>query len=240
MTQREKEEKLVKNLKDPDTESSAAIASLINKTIKDGHNVYCATDWHLWVRLHKNKPACKQRREFNHIIKNVTETMKDDDLLIYLGDLVDGEFQDKDALKEVLKQIPGKKVLVLGNNDIFGKPFYKSCGFDYVVESFVWNNIIFTHIPIKNSKDYNVHGHLHGYRIYWLPYRNHIDVAACGGRKDLVKLQDVLKKQKSYAKTVRESPEHFEEGYALPSLALFDVVCGGYLPDPFEDDPTDL
>lgn len=235
MTQREKEEKLLKELKNPD-EGTASVGKLIDSTIRAGHKVYCATDWHLWTRLHKGKPECKKRKEFDKIIKNVNETMTKDDLLIYLGDLVDGEFQEKEELKSVLKTLPGKKVLVLGNNDLFGVPFYKSCGFDHVVQSFVWHDTVFTHIPIKNSNQLNVHGHLHGFRIYWIPYKNQIDVAACGGRKELVDLKDVLKKQKSYAKTVRESPEHFNEGYNIQPSALFDIVCGGsVIEDPFND-----
>lgn len=232
MTQREKEDKLVETLKDPDEDNKPA--RIIDEAIRNKHKVYCATDWHLWKRITKGKPKCNKNKDFEKILKNVNETLTKDDVLIYLGDIVDGEFTEKEELKSILKTIPGKKILVLGNNDLFTKEFYKSCGFDYVVQSFVWRNVIFTHMPIKNDHELNVHGHLHGYRIYWIPYKNQIDVAALGGRKELVELQDVLKKQKNYAKTIRESPEHFNEGYSLPSLALFDIICGERIDDPFE------
>ena len=236
-TQREKEEKLLKSLKDPNEDHSSQISKLIDDTIKKGHKVYCATDWHLWTRLVKNKPACKKRKEFDKILKNINETLTKDDLLIYLGDLVDGEFQEKEELKSILLTLPGKKVMVLGNNDLFGPAFYKSCGFDYVVQSFVWDDVLFTHIPIRNSNHLNVHGHLHSnlYRpIYWIPYRNHIDVAWIGGREKPVELKDVLKKQKSYSKIIKEDPSHFEEGYNI-QVGLFDMICGAWIPDPHDD-----
>ena len=233
-TQREKEEKLLKSLKDPNEDHSSQISKLINDTIKKGHKVYCATDWHLWTRLVKNKPACKKRKEFDKILKNINETLTKDDLLIYLGDLVDGEFQEKDELKSILLTLPGKKVMVLGNNDLFGAAFYKSCGFDYVVQSFVWNDIIFTHMPIKNNNTMNVHGHIHGYRTYWVPYTNQIDVGAYNGRNEVVPLNELIKKQKSYSKTIKEQPEHFNEGYSI-QMDLFNTICGDWVPDPYDN-----
>ena len=178
MDNRDKEEKLVEKLKDPTETNESQIVRLINKTIKDKHKVYCATDWHLWVRKEKNKPECHRCKNFETIIKNVNETLTKDDLLIYLGDLVDGEFKEKEELKAILKTLPGKKILVMGNNDLFTSQFYKSCGFEYVTQSFVWNNVLFTHMPVRNNNQLNVHGHIHGYRNYWIPYTNQIDVGA--------------------------------------------------------------
>lgn len=236
MTQREKEDKLVEELKDPDEDNKPA--KIIDKAYRDKHKVYCATDWHLWKRVEKNKPTCSKTKNFEQIIKNVNETLTKDDVLIYMGDLVDGEFKEKDELKSILKTLPGKKILVLGNNDLFDKNFYKSCGFDYVVQSFVWHNVLFTHMPVKNDNDINVHGHIHGYKTYWIPYKNQIDVAAFGGREKLVELNELLKKQKSYAKTIKECPEHFNEGYtcsAKDGASLFTSVLNSYIqPDPFD------
>lgn len=213
MVNRVKEEKLVEDLKDPDEKDSGKLSRMIDQCLKRWHKVYCATDWHLWVRKEKNKPECHKCKNFEEIIKNVNETMTKDDILIYLGDLVDGEFQDKDELKSILKTLPGKKILVRGNNDLFDPSFYKSCGFSDVVQSFVWHNVIFSHMPIKNDNDINVHGHIHGYRTYWVPYSNQIDVAALDGRIKPVELNKVIDAQKAYSKTIKEDPSHFEEGY---------------------------
>ena len=213
MTNRAKEEKLVDDLKDPTEKDSNKLSKMIDTCLKRWHKVYCATDWHLWVRKEKNKPTCHKCKNFEDIIKNVNETMTKDDILIYMGDLVDGEFKDKEELKSILKTIPGKKILVRGNNDVFDASFYKSCGFTDVVQSFVWHDVIFSHMPCKNDNDINVHGHIHGYRTYWIPYTNQVDVAALGGREKPVELDKVIGAQKSYSKTIKEDPSHFEEGY---------------------------
>jgi hypothetical protein len=83
------------------------------------------------------------------------------------------------------------------------------------VDSFVWNDIIFTHVPVKNDHKMNIHGHIHGYRTYWLPYTNQIDVGAYEGRKKPVDLKFIINKQSSYAKTIKEVPEKFEEFFDL-------------------------
>lgn len=237
MTNRQKEEKLVGSLRDPTENHSTEITRLIDKTIKNKHNVYCMTDWHLWLRNEKNKPACHKRNNFDEIIKNV-KRIQPDDVLIFLGDLVDGEFEDKDSLKNILLPMNFKKILVVGNNDLFSPAFYKSCGFDYVVRSFTWHDVLFTHMPVKNDNDINVHGHIHGYKTYWVPYTNQIDVAYLDGRTEPVELQRVLKSQKSYSKVIKEEPSHFEEGYSnysvTKSSALFcEVMNVNKIEDPY-------
>lgn len=237
MTNRQKEEKLVGSLKDPTENHSVEITRLIDKTIKNRHNVYCMTDWHLWLRNEKNKPVCHKRNNFDEIIKNVKK-IQPDDVLIFLGDLVDGEFEDKDSLKNILLPMNFKKILVVGNNDLFSPAFYKSCGFDYVVRSFTWHDVLFTHMPVKNDNDINVHGHIHGYKTYWIPYTNQIDVAYLDGRTEPVELQHVLKSQKSYSKVIKEEPSHFEEGYSnysvTKSSALFcEVMNVNKIEDPY-------
>ena len=240
MDNRDKEEKLVEKLKDPTETNESQIVRLINKTIKDKHKVYCATDWHLWVRKEKNKPECHRCKNFETIIKNVNETLTKDDLLIYLGDLVDGEFKEKEELKAILKTLPGKKILVMGNNDLFTSQFYKSCGFEYVTQSFVWNNVLFTHMPVRNNNQLNVHGHIHGYRNYWITYSNQIDLGALDGRIKPVELKTVITSQKSYSKTIKEHPEKFNEGYTVKirdGVALFNEVMDPFNTSYLQPDP---
>ena len=228
-----KEDRLMNKLKDPDEKEDAngKICSLINKTLKSGHKVYLSTDWHLWLREEKDKPQCHKRSDFNTILNNMRDTVKPDDLLIYMGDLVDGEFQNKNELKEALQSLSGlNMIMIRGNNDLFDKSFYKSCGFRYVVDSFVWNDIIFTHVPVKNDHKMNIHGHIHGYRTYWLPYTNQIDVGAYEGRKKPVDLKFIINKQSSYAKTIKEVPEKFDE-----SFDLFESI-NHRVEDPYHDE----
>lgn len=233
--QRKKEDSLMDKLKDPSETHSKEISNLINKTIRNQHKVFCCSDWHLWTRIEKGKLKCKKRSNFEEIIKSVNEVLSPDDLLIHLGDIVDGECQEKEEIKSIIKTIPGHKILVLGNNDIFPTSFYKSCGFDYVVRSFVWSDIIFTHVPVKNDNQLNVHGHLHNFKRYWLPYTNQIDVAYLGGRVKPVDLQDVINSQKKYSKLITEEPEHFDEEYNIKYDGLFEYFMEGFIEDPYRD-----
>ena len=223
MTNRQMEDKRMDQLTDPNNQHSKEISNLISKTIRDNGNIYLGTDWHLFIRDEKGKPSCHKCKNFDAILKNATATMTDKDLLIYLGDLADGELshdKDKEELKQVLKLIPGKKILVLGNNDTQPISFYKSCGFDYVVQSFVWSNVLFTHIPCENKQQINVHGHLHCDKwwppVYRIPYTNQIDIARLGARQHLVQLSQALASQCNYAKYAKEDPSKFNEGYLTP------------------------
>ena len=233
------EEKKMEALKDPKEQKSNEVSRLIDKTMKSKNKIYLGTDWHLYVRKEKNKPECHRCKNFDEIIKNVNEVMGKDDLFIYLGDLCDGEMEhEKDEMKALLSTIPGHKVLVLGNNDLFTTAYYKSCGFEYVVQSFEWNDILFSHVPVKNDNNMNIHGHIHGYREYWIPYSNQIDVGALGGRVKPVELKTVITSQPSYAKTIKERPDKFNEGYTCTvgdCVSLFESVFEpSYLrPDPF-------
>ena len=223
MNQRQKEDKLMKDLKDPDKENSAEISRLINNTIRSGHKVWLGTDWHLWLREVKDKPECHRRSDFSTVLNNFAHGVGQDDLLIYLGDLVDGEFQDKDQLKATMWKLAKNMILVKGNNDLFTDAFYKECGFKYVVESFVWSDVLFTHIPCANKNKVNVHGHLHSYHRYRIPYTNQIDVAWLGGRKEPVELFKVIKAQPKYSKIIIEEPDHFEES----TIDLFKQIMKG-------------
>lgn len=240
-TNRQREDRQTEYCKNPEADRtkdySPEISQIINDTFRKGNQVYCTTDWHLWRRDKKGSTSCHKRSDFNKIINTIKDTINDGDLIIHLGDIVDGEFTNEDELKKILIDIPGRKILVRGNNDIFSYNFYRSCGFDYVTRSFTWANNIFTHMPIKNDALVNVHGHIHGYATYWIPYTNQIDVAYMGGRTQLIKLMDVLGNQKKYSKTIKEEPEHFNES----TTSLFETVCVEYsqllnkMHDPYDD-----
>ena len=237
MTNEQKEDKLMDALKHPSESHSKEISKLIDDTIRKKHKVYCMSDWHLFIRKEKGKPECHKRPNFNEIIKNL-KTIQPDDLLIYLGDLVDGEFQDKETLKNIILPMNFNKILVIGNNDLFDVNFYKSCGFKYVVRSFVWHDILFTHCPVRNNNKINVHGHIHMSMAYWIPYQNHVDVEYFGGRIKPVEMMEAIKGQPKYSKLIKECPEHFNEGYGFNvTNDLFFDVMNNSLPieDPYRD-----
>lgn len=233
-TLRAKEDRQDKALKHPHTLHSKEIAKLINDTLRLKHDVWVITDLHLWRKDAKGSTSCHKRSDFESVINEYKKTVKPEDLVINLGDLVDGELNDQkafDELKEIFKSLPGTKVLVRGNNDLKDASFYKACGFKYVVQAFVWSNVLFTHMPIENAFDLNIHGHIHGYKRYWVPYTNQIDAAAYDGRNKPVDLLKLLRSQPIYAKSIKEEPEHFNE-----SASVFDIELIGHEVDPFPDE----
>lgn len=240
LQQRKKEEKQCVKIKDPNESYSKEISSCINSTLTNKHKVYLVTDLHLFVRDKKGVTTCHKRDNFDQIIKNYTSIVNAKDVVIFMGDLVDGEFQDKDTLKNIILSLPGKKILVRGNNDLFDYAFYRSCGFTYVTYEFIMNKIVYTHAPIQLPKDciMNVHGHIHNFKTYWVPYKNMIDVAFVGGREKPVELHTVLEAQKKYAKLVNVCPEHFNETFVMNPFqqALMESgIIPKFIPDPFDD-----
>ena len=240
----DKEEKMNDILKDPEEKDSSKISRMIDNTLRSKHKVYVMTDWHLFVRKEKGSNECHKRNVYEKILKNINDTITGDDLLINLGDLVDGEFTDKDELKSILKTIPGKKILVRGNNDLFPVSFYKSCDFEDVVDSFVWHNILFTHMPVENDNDLNIHGHIHSDTyppVYWINYKNQIDVANIGGREKPIELKDVIAVQKAYAKKIKVDKNHMNGKYSIKQEctnffeSCMDSMIPTFIEDPYRD-----
>jgi murein DD-endopeptidase MepM/ murein hydrolase activator NlpD/calcineurin-like phosphoesterase family protein/uridine kinase len=157
-------------------EATSKINNQIRDLLDDAPNIYLGSDWHLY----KFKNGIENRNPNADIyIQNQINTVKDNDVYIYLGDFAYDEFNNKEALKNDLINLKGKKILVMGNNDRLSEKFYISCGFDIVVKDyFIYRSIIFTHKPVEDFKGakINVHGHIHFERKYWeVPFISHID-----------------------------------------------------------------
>lgn len=210
---RAQEDRVQQEIKDAKTHDSSQISALIRKTLDAGHNVYLGTDWHLW-RFDKKKRTIFKRSDFSSIINAYKNTVKDEDLFIYMGDLIDGECEPiKAQLAEIIQSLPGTKVLVRGNNDLFPDTDYNNMGFKYVTPKFIWDNIMFSHMPQKHNNRMNIHGHLHNFRNFHVMYNNHVDVAALNGRKVPVKIGDVIAYQPTYAKNINVVYDKIEEWY---------------------------
>jgi calcineurin-like phosphoesterase family protein len=98
------------------------------------------------------------------IIKNLKEVVKNDDVIIHLGDICWENHKHWNYLFCGIFPF-AKKWLVLGNHDNKSMSWYLKC-WDFVAESFTLDiygkKIIFSHIPQPDTEyDYNIHGHLH-------------------------------------------------------------------------------
>jgi calcineurin-like phosphoesterase family protein/uncharacterized C2H2 Zn-finger protein len=165
----------------------------LDELLDSARKVWIGTDYHLW-NGHKDKPQGADEK----LIQNQIELVKDDDVFIYLGDLVDDTWTDKLKMRKAYRSLKGRKILILGNNDIFDEQVYRDCGFEYVLESFKYKNILFSHFPTdlkESGAEINIHGHLHWSGDYFeYPYQNHADVYSIHFGCKPVTLDFVLKK----------------------------------------------
>ena len=155
----------------------------IDEMIETKENIYVTADWHLW-KHNKQKHIIEKGRRFKVTIKEI-EKLNENDLLIFLGDIADDEFEDKEAIAQVLDLIKCKKIMVLGNNDLLEKEYYEKY-FDVVVEALQYGEILLTHFPIANLEEgINIHGHLHGGGTYFENCPRSIDCFTSGRFKRL-------------------------------------------------------
>lgn len=136
----------------------------LNHLIDNARTVYVTGDWHLWG-MGKDGIIRKGKRFYSTIQE--LRKLRSDDFLIFLGDLVNDEFEDKDALRRILSEINCRTVMILGNNDVMDREFYEQY-FDFVVEAFQWKDITFSHFPLPDfTEGFNIHGHIHESTTYW-------------------------------------------------------------------------
>lgn len=212
------------------------ITNFLNEREKNGDTIYVVSDWHLFKRVEKGKTLCKKRYNFNEIINNYKNTVKDKDAVIFLGDLCDGELESPNELADIISSLPGTKILCMGNNDLFGFDKYREMGFRYVTYSFVWRKILFSHYPLVNHENMNIHGHLHNCKQYWIPFQNHIDVAYCGARTTPIPLNKIIAQQPEYSKLITVKEENF---FKEQTTDMIDKASDNYSYNVLFEDPID-
>lgn len=150
----------------------------VDNILNKADTIWLGSDWHLW------RKGIRQNPNKEHLIKNQVRYVKPNDAYIFLGDLAHRDTYEKDVqikLKKIIGLLRGKKILIMGNHDIYDKQFYYDCGFEHVSDGFVWDKYIFSHVPLHFSAfqgaEYNIHGHTHAYNgDRKVPYKNHVCV----------------------------------------------------------------
>lgn len=116
----------------------------------------------------------------DRVIARNNSVINNNSILIYLGDLgykrmmIDN---GRDYVKDCAQKLNKGKysIFVYGNHDYFEPEFYiNECGFSFICDSFIYKDIIFSHIPIKSMNNpnnlINIHGHLHDMDVYTCSY----------------------------------------------------------------------
>lgn len=148
---------------------------LIAQTLKNKGNIYFWSDQHFnhanIIRF-SDRPFHTPVEMNEYMYSEYFKIVKPEDLVIFGGDIAFGEVSET---RERLLQLPGKKILVMGNHD-FDKNkaiFREYHAFDATVMAFVYQevfdkqicNVLLTHYPLDVSylppNTINVHGHIH-------------------------------------------------------------------------------
>lgn len=161
-------------------------------------NVFVTADTHF---LHDNIIAYCHRpftpeNMTAELVSRWNAVVGETDLVIHLGDFgfVRG---GSEKLVEISASLNGRKVLIRGNHDSKSKTWYLEHGFEFVCDSFVLGDVLFTHWPaeIDLMKQYrlNVHGHTHDKSTDYLkPKKKYVCVSVEKTEYAPVLLEDVL------------------------------------------------
>lgn len=172
--------------------ASATLTAMINENIKLGENIIARdlvnqhflsgkkikfwSDPHFFhenIIKYCDRPFKSAQHMNMMMCDNYVKEISDDDLVIWGGDI---SFGNKDKTRDLLKSLPGKKILIMGNHDFLKKKQFMNIGiFDATVlcldykqeiEGEQWD-IWVTHYPINSNlipkNTINIHGHIHTY-----------------------------------------------------------------------------
>lgn len=133
--------------------------------------IYLISDTHFNhknIIQYENRPFSSIEEMNNEMIKRWNAVVKEDDIVLHLGDVGLG---NESSLKRIIPSLNGHKILIRGNHDQKSKKFYLDCGFEEVRPSFIQEfegeRIYFSHRPDTrpgNRHDtYTMHfyGHVH-------------------------------------------------------------------------------
>lgn len=102
------------------------------------------------------------------LVKNWNNTVGKEDLIIHLGDVGTGS---REKIRNTIKRLNGRKMLIMGNHDHFTESFYRSIGFETVSRfPILWNDFaLLSHAPLQLSETtpyFNIYGHIHNDKKY--------------------------------------------------------------------------
>jgi len=141
--------------------------------MKPNFNIYVISDNHFnhWnINKYCNRKFKNLGEMNNTMIRRWNNTIREEDLVINLGDIVFTQGKSRNIFK-IIKHLNGRKILVKGNHDRKSYSWYLTHGFDFICEKFYWyynsKKILFIHDSHKaelhdlRKCDYIIHGHTH-------------------------------------------------------------------------------
>lgn len=157
-------------------------------------NVWISADLHLWTQEHDSRHPYRSQRQIDELAGTFAQMLRQDDILIFLGDLCDPSASDLNKVAAFVRSIPCTKLMCRGNHDTEDDAYYLEAGFDQVTDLIRMHNIIFSHKPVSVAPDeVNVHAHLHTLKMSNLTAQ-HINAYGALNGKDipLILLDDLF------------------------------------------------
>lgn len=161
------------------TNGSELATCLIANALENKKRILCWSDQHfghdmLWKNGYRNFAS---REEMNNKMLLALQDVREDDILIFGGDLAFYNF--KDVLSKI-QEICCKKLYVIGNHDVRDNSLsnaIQKCfdvttiafDFDFKISDDETKKVIVSHYPISEDRLFdnqiNLHGHTHQYLI---------------------------------------------------------------------------
>ena len=88
----------------------------------------------------------------NYIISKHNSIVKNDDIVIHLGDISAGLKGRKQQLKEQLMKLNGRKILLRGNHDYESDNFYIDAGFEKVGQYMIIKDMFLNHYALEDNE----------------------------------------------------------------------------------------
>jgi calcineurin-like phosphoesterase family protein len=176
------EERVSKRINDAlfamiDEDTIEAASSLVSAAVHGTERVWMTSDLHFGhtnIIKYCGRPFPTIGHQDDTIIRLLSKVAPDE-LIVFVGDLALGYYQDG---VDILKKLPGKKILVAGNHDITKEGecrLAKEGIFEYVVPFLYFrgvqeDQVLVSHYPIVEffplgvKRLLNYHGHLHQWR----------------------------------------------------------------------------
>lgn len=164
--------------------------------------IYITSDTHFFhknVIRYDDRPFENIQHMNEIIINNWNEMVREDDLVIHLGDFI---FAGGNRLEEIVNRLNGYKILLKGNHDRKSNNYFIKRGFFHCEYNMIIDDIMLGHYPIyeippeksnKQSSIYNkyidkikrnnikniVHGHIHNNLTSLDNSYNQFNVSCC-------------------------------------------------------------
>lgn len=157
-------------------EQTQSAEFLMKQAIENNGKIYFWSDQHF---NHKNiinivgRPFEDMEHMNSYMFEQYRKKIKPEDLVIWGGDIAFGPIEN---ISKILSNLPGKKLLVMGNHDFDAKNNFKNYNaFDSSLMVFSYQenidnnicNVIVTHYPLDlkyiPENTVNIHGHIHAY-----------------------------------------------------------------------------